>query len=187
MADTELNEMSLSLQDAFFRKEDEKLIENLRMMRKLSESKEALRNVSGITDEHLLARLVELEVRPETLASFALVPLIEVAWADGTIDPKEKEAFLKAAESVGFGFGSVDHTLLEEWSTIRPDAVLFTAWEHFAGDLCKNLSAEDKAVLKKDILDHATAIAKASGGILGMGAISSEEKAVIERLDRALV
>lgn len=186
MSDLDLVGSAETLQEAFFRNEDEKLIENLRAMRRLSENKEALRNVSGIADEHLLNRLVELNIRPETIASFALIPLIEVAWADGTIDAKEKSAFLKAADSIGMGFGSVDYQLLEEWSTIRPEASLFTAWEHFAAVLCGSLSPADKAALKSDILNHAKAVAEASGGFLGVGAVSKEEKAVLERLEKAL-
>ncbi len=186
MADLDLSVHAESMQDAFFRKEDEKLIENLRIMRKLTETREALRNVSGITDEHLLNRLVELNVRPETLASFALIPLIEVAWADGSIDPKEKAAFLKAADSIGMGFGSVDYQLLEEWSAIRPEPALFTAWEQFAADLCRNLGAADKTCLAADIIGHAKVVAAASGGLLGMGSVSKEEKAVLDRLEKAL-
>ncbi len=167
MADTELNEMSLSLQDAFFRKEDEKLIENLRMMRKLSESKEALRNVSGITDEHLLARLVELEVRPETLASFALVPLIEVAWADGKVSALDSAAWITRSLRSGRPFvpmrfslqhGNILPVISAKTSrpktrlflkriflTMQPPsqrpAAVFLAWERFRAKRRRSLNA----------------------------------------------
>ena len=67
------------LEDAFFSKQDAKLIEQLKVMEKMKESKEALRKVSNIQNDAVLEKLVSLDVRPETLVSLAIVPLIEVA------------------------------------------------------------------------------------------------------------
>jgi hypothetical protein len=71
------------LEDAFFLEEDRVLRERLRAMQNLAESKEALSSVSGITNDVILTKLVELNVKPETVAALAAVPLVEVAWADG--------------------------------------------------------------------------------------------------------
>ena len=45
----------------------------------------------------LVARLVEIGIRSDTLAALCLIPLVEVAWADGRLDPPEREALLAAA------------------------------------------------------------------------------------------
>ncbi|HOU92007.1 MAG TPA: hypothetical protein PLU22_13235, partial [Polyangiaceae bacterium] len=74
------------LEDAFFLAQDTVLVERLRALRKMQESKEALAAASGIASDAILSRLVELDVRPETVAALATVPLIEVAWADGEVD-----------------------------------------------------------------------------------------------------
>jgi hypothetical protein len=85
-----------TLEDLLFLEQDRILIQQLHRMEKMKETKESLAEVSGITNEDVLQKLVELDIRPDVIASLALVPLVEVAWADGEIDEKEKAAILKA-------------------------------------------------------------------------------------------
>ena len=62
-----------SLEDAFFFEQDRTLVERRTELRKLAESKEVLGRVSGITNDAILERLVNLNIRPETLAALALL------------------------------------------------------------------------------------------------------------------
>ena len=96
-----LDRRSKELEDAFFLKQDQKLIEELRKMKAMEESISALREASSIQDEKILEKLVELDIHAEMVAALAAVPLIEVAWADGRVDPDEMEAILKAADGSG--------------------------------------------------------------------------------------
>jgi hypothetical protein len=175
-----------NLESAFFSSRDATLIEQLRLMEKMKESKHALRKVSNIKNEAVLEKLVSLDVRPETLVSLALVPLIEIAWADGTIDMKEREAMLKAVVDAGFDKGSINYTVIESWMTHRPPAKLLSAWLHYTQGLCESLSEEEKKNFCKKIVDRATAIAESSGGFLGLGnKISKAEQRVIDTLKSA--
>ena len=99
---TGLNDRARNLEEVFFFKEDRKLIQKLREMQQMKESREALAQVSGITNEAVLDRLVKLKVRPESVAALALIPLIEVAWSDGRLDDKERKAVLAAVEEADF-------------------------------------------------------------------------------------
>jgi hypothetical protein len=174
------------LEDAFFSKEDTRLIEQLALMEKMKESKESLRSVSGIKNDAVLEKLVSLDVRPETLVSLGLVPLIEIAWADGAIDAKEREAMLKAVVDAGFDKGSINYTLIENWMTRRPPKEMQSAWVHYIQGLCGSLSEEEKKNFCKKIVDRATEIAEASGGFLGLGKkISKAEQKVIDTLRAA--
>ena len=76
------------LESAFFLMQDRELMEQLRQESSLKETKEALKQVSGIDNDVVLDKLVELQVRPEVVASLSLVPLVAVAWADGYADSK---------------------------------------------------------------------------------------------------
>ena len=58
-----------SLLDAFFREQDRQLVEQKVELRRLGETKEALAAVSGIKNDDILQRLVELKVRPEIVAA----------------------------------------------------------------------------------------------------------------------
>ncbi len=183
-----MNNLSKPLEDAFFSSSDQKLIEELRAMRKMKESKETLSRVSGIKNEAVLDKLVSLNVRPETLASLCVVPLVEVAWADGVIDPKEQQAILSTAEKTGFKQGDIDYDLIKQWMSHKPDAELLTAWVHYIQGLCEQLSPKEKEGLRSEIMSHAKTIAEASGGILGTGIgskISKAEKEMLAKLDAA--
>ncbi len=174
------------LEDAFFRKRDAILIEQFHAMEKMKKTKSALRKVSGITREDVLDKLMSLNVRPETLASLAMVPLVEIAWADGSIQVEEREAILKAAAKNGFTTGGIDFTLIESWLARRPPDSLLDAWTHYIQGLCANLNKGQIASLRTDLIGHARDIAKASGGFLGLGnKISKTEQAMIDRLKAA--
>ena len=80
-----LNDRGKALEGAFFQQKDQELLIRLRQELETEEVKVALSQSSGIVDESLLNQLVELEIEPASFASFALLPLVEVAWADGKI------------------------------------------------------------------------------------------------------
>lgn len=174
------------LEDSFFLKEDKLLIERLQALRKLEESRNALARASGIHDQKVLDRLVELGVRPESVAPLALVPILEVAWADGKLDDEERRAVLRAAEARGIQPGDLEHQLMESWLARAPRPELLEAWQHYLAGLLPQLAPEQREELRRELLDGARAVAEASGGFLGLGRkISPAEAAVLERLDRA--
>jgi hypothetical protein len=173
---------SRALEDAFFFEQDKILVEKQRAIQKLAETKEALSTVSGITNDAVLARLVELDIKPETVAALACVPLIEVAWADGKIDPEEREAVLAHVDAHGIAPDSIEHDLLERWLTHRPDPSLLKAWQAYIRGLCERLTDEEQRALKEELLRSTTAIAQAAGGFLGIGRVSKEEKEVLALL-----
>jgi hypothetical protein len=179
-------ERGKSLEDLFFLEHDRILIEKLHQLEKMKETKAALAKVSGITDEDALQRLVELDIRPEIVASLALVPLIAVAWADGKIDKEEKAAVLEAASESFVSKDSPDSSLLQQWMEHKPGSRLLEAWRQYIKGLSAELSEHQKAALKKDFIGHARQVAEATGGFLGLGnKISKPEKEVLEKLESA--
>ena len=86
-----------SLEDAFFQQQDRELLACKTRLAKLAETKEALASVSGIKSDAVLQHLVDMNVRPETLAALSAIPLVEVVWADGHVDDKERKVVLDFA------------------------------------------------------------------------------------------
>jgi hypothetical protein len=172
-----------SLEDAFFQKQDSELIACRSKLTKLAETKEALAAVSGIKNAEVLEHLVAMNVRPETLAALAAVPLVEVVWADGHVDDKEKKVVLDFAAAQGITPGTIAHELLERWLIHRPGDALMVAWQHYVEALCGRLSGSDRRVLEDELLHNVRAAAAASGGFLGFGAVSEQEKAAIAKLE----
>ena len=175
-----------NLEDAFFAEHDRKLIERLKVMQKLEETKQNLARVSGIANDAILTKLVELNIRAETVASLAIIPLVEVAWADGEIDGKEKTAILKAIDSTFSGKGGMDRTLIDQLFKKPPPPELLTAWIDYIHGLGKMLSKTELATLERDIMGHAVAVAKATGSFLGLtSGIGREEQAMLDKLRKA--
>ena len=143
--------MSRKLEDQFFFEKDRILQEQLKKLQKEKESAEALSNVSGITDAAVLKELVDHGIRPETVAALCLVPIIEVAWADGKVDEKEREAVLAGAKNCGL---DADHDMIGEWLIKRPGSKFYTVWKKYITGLAQELDEGAMAVLEKNILDH---------------------------------
>lgn len=174
---------SRQLEDAFFLKEDQKLIEKRKQLKQMEETKQKLSELSGVKDEAILKRMIELNIGPETLVSLLMVPLVEVAWADGEVDEKEKRAILSAAEKKGIRKGGVEHDVLERWLAHKPDAQLLETWIHYTRALCGQMKPEGRLAVKNDLLGRARGIAEAAGGFLGLGnKISDAEEAVLRQL-----
>ncbi len=127
---------------------------------------------------------MELGIRAETVAALSLVPLVEVAWADGVLDPPERRAVLERVGAAGFVSGSIEHAMIEAWLDRQPPPQLLTAWTHLVQGMCEQLDSEGRARLKRALLDRARAVAKTSGGVLGFGErVSGVEAAVLARLE----
>jgi hypothetical protein len=174
-----------TLEDEFFRKEDQRLTARLRELQEKAASREALGRVSGIKSEAILDKLLQLGIRAEVVAALALVPLVEVAWADGSIDDKERREILERAEKFGIAPGSPDHALLQSWLERRPEPKLLSAWVHMVEGLSEHMTPEQVRALRAGLIERAQAIASASGGFLGVGKISTAEADMIRQLESA--
>ncbi|MAE97231.1 MAG: hypothetical protein CL910_21480 [Deltaproteobacteria bacterium] len=145
-----------------------------------------LAEASGLTDLQLVDRLVGLGIRPSTLTALALVPLIEVAWADGHMDAKEREAILAGARATGLEPESPSYRLLRIWTRERPAPALVEAWQDFVRETVGELSEGEREQFRARLMERATDVASAAGGILGLTSkISRSERRVLAELDRS--
>src|SRR5262245_10054726 len=117
-----------SLEEQFFAKRDTELLEKLRQRRYEEVTVVELGEASGITDPNLLANLAKLQINPATLAALSVVPLIDVAWADGTVSPEERDAVLKAAVESGVQKDGPGYRQLQAWLETRPSEQLMEVW-----------------------------------------------------------
>jgi hypothetical protein len=186
MSEEFLGDRRKALEEEFFAKHNRQLLQQLRQTTTAEARKEALAAVSGITDAAVLEQLAALDVSGETLAALSLVPLVEVAWADGRLDAKEQSALLAAAEQAGLGKNSPSYRLLEEWLRERPSPKLLETWKAYVAILSSTLNVQAKQALKQDLLGRARLVAEAAGGFLGLGKrISGAEQAVLTELEQA--
>lgn len=174
-----------ALEDAFFLEEDRRLLERLRELDARKEKKQALAEVSGIRDEEVLERLVALGATPEMVAAMAVVPLVEVAWADGEVDEKERRAILDSLERAGVPRGGLEEELVRRWLERHPGPALLAAWQQYVRGLCRQMSEQERRALREEVLRATRVVAEASGGVLGLGRVSAAEREMMEQLEEA--
>ena len=117
-----------ALEEEFFKKQSQDLLEKLRDQMETEQPRAVLARVTGIKDDKVLDTLLSLNLSHETLAAFALYPLVEVAWADGRVDDREREALLKAAAEQGLAPGTAIHGVFEDLLREAPRPEVRAAW-----------------------------------------------------------
>jgi uncharacterized tellurite resistance protein B-like protein len=175
-----------SFEEEFFRKQERKLVDKLRETLQKKQTREELAEITGIQDPAVLDTLTAMNLAKDTFAAFALYPLVEIAWADGEVDEKERKAFLAAAAEHGLAPGMTAHAALEGFLKTKPSEDARKAWYAWAAELNVKLDAGERRKLREGLSKRARAVAEASGGILGLGnKISSNEQRVLDALEKA--
>jgi hypothetical protein len=183
MSDQFLGDRKKALEEAFFAKQNAALLERIRAQHKKESAAEQLARICDLRDPELIEKLVELGVDAESWTALSLVPLVEVAWADGRLEAGERKAILDAAAAEGIAPGSPGAALLDSWLVERPQSALFASWGAYATGLATRLDSAERAELRRDIIERARKVARAAGGMLGIAAISDDEKRVIAALE----
>lgn len=182
MSNDPLHARGKTLEDLFFEERDRELLRRLREKAQTEATVADLRALTGIQDAAVLEHIAGLGVSTDSLAAFSLVPLLSIAWADRVLDAAERAAILVEARAMGLAEGSPALALLEGWLSREPKEELVKAWQDFHRALAARLSAEDRASLRADLTEKAGRIARASGGLLGVGAVSNAERDALARL-----
>ena len=175
-----------ALEEMFFHKADQILIEKKRQLEKAERSLATVAKVTGISSEPVLRKLIDMNVQLEVLATLSIIPLIVVAWADGKIEEEERAAVLKAAEDFGISKSQLGYGLIEQWMGRKPPEGLLESWIYYIRGLSPLLSGQERAALKSDVIQMARAIAEAAGGSgLKKSKISLREHDALAALESA--
>ncbi|HEX6853295.1 MAG TPA: hypothetical protein VF139_18000 [Candidatus Polarisedimenticolaceae bacterium] len=184
---TDLRHDAASLEAAFFTGENADLLDELRRKTDEGERRAMLREVVKIRDEKFLDRLVALGITPETALAVALIPLVVVAWADGKLEDREREAILKAAQERGVAADRIARRLLANALARRPDPKLLAIWKAYVGRLWGRFTADESWQMRSNVLRSTREVAESAGGFLGITSkISAEERRVLEDLEKLL-
>jgi hypothetical protein len=178
-----LDERKKGLEESFFAKHNRELLEAMRKKTDAAARRAELISISGIRDQALLDELVGLGLDAAGLAALSLIPLLQVAWADGAVQKRERDALLEAARKSGIEAGAPAHQLLIGWLDSQPEPRLFQAWKDYIRALRDAMSDESIAALRTEVLSRAKAVARAAGGILGVGGTLGSEQRVIDQLE----
>lgn len=186
MSDRIFDDRRAALEEAFFARQNEALLRKLREDDQQQGTRGALAAASGITDGAVLDQLLAMGIGTHTLSAFSLVPLVLVAWADGSLSSEERSAVLSGAHKAGLKAEDVAHKLLEQWLSRPPGGDLLPAWKAYTQALTANMEPMARGALRDSVLGKAEAVADAAGGFLGLGnRVSAAERAVMQDLATA--
>jgi hypothetical protein len=182
-----LHERGRALEEEYFRRKDQELIARLRAKAASDAEQRALGASAGVTDPEVLHELQALGFTPDTVPLLPLMPVLQVAWAEGGVTPVERMLIENLATARGIAPGSPADAQLMDWLANKPsDEVLAGATRLIralldsGADVVADLTADD-------LVDHCEKVAAASGGIFGLiGRVSAEEKALLGSIADAL-
>ena len=168
-----------ALEDSFFREAE------ARRRRRAEEvaDVESLARSLGIAPDAVPPVMLEAGLTVENSTAFELLPLIEVAWADGEVDGEERWRVLSHGVALGLVLGGPAHACIELWLRERPSEALFEAWHELAAS--RHRPPEDAPDAER-LCEAAQAVASAACGVFGLRTVSSAEAAAIQRMEASL-
>ena len=181
-----LSDRGRSLEDEYFWRKDRELIEKLREAGAREQQRKELGRKAGLADPALLQQLHDLGFDPDTVVLLPLLPVVQVAWAEGGVTAAERELIVRLARSRGIAEGSPADRRLGEWMSVRPADTVFEHAARLIRAVLASGSAEVPALDVNDLVKYCEEIAGASGGIFGIGRISAEERQVLAKIEEDL-
>jgi hypothetical protein len=169
-------------EDEYFRKRDQELVDQARQRAEDEAARQLLTDAAGLHDDDILRDLQRLRYAPDTVTRLHLAPLIDVAWADGTVSDPERDTIVAAACARGVEAGSRGDRQVAQWLAIPPTTVLPDRTLHLLGALLHRRPADECAEAIRDLRASCAAVASALGGVFGFRPISDKEHHVIDRI-----
>jgi hypothetical protein len=183
--DNPLAERGRSLEEEYFRKKDRELIEKMRRAAAADTARQGLQAKTGLQDPELVAELEALGFTPDTVVLLPLVPLIQVAWAEGGVTDAERKLITDLARKRGVAQGDAADRQLAEWLSHRPSDDVFARVTRLVRAVLAS-PTQQGAMSGEELVKLSEDIANASGGVFGLKRISAEERALLTELARAL-
>jgi hypothetical protein len=176
-------ERGRSLEEEYFRRKDKELIEKMRKAAASEHARAEMGKRTGLADPELLAELETLGFTPETVILLPLVPVLQVAWAEGGVSGPERDLMVKLARARGISDGSPADAKLKEWLDRRPSDRVFADATRLIRAMLDAPGHPGISVTADDLVKQAESIASASGGMLGIiGRVSAEERQILTTL-----
>lgn len=160
-----------------------KLREKLEQNATELEQRQSIANSMKTDDLSVAERVKALGFDGDSARVFDLLPLVHVAWADGTIQRGERAAILRILEKRGIEPGTEAYRTIESLLEERPSDSYMNQSLAVLRDLTGGTGERSQ-----EIVDMCIEIAASAGGFLGVigKRIGDEEKALIEEITRTL-
>ena len=177
-----LHDRGRALEEEYFRKKNRELIEKMQREARDDQARRDMGAQLGVSDPEMLRELQRLGFTPETVPLLPLVPVVQVAWADGDVTDAERSALFKVARARGIAEGSAAYHQLASWLADRPSADVFAGATRLIRAILDAPAGDQTRLSGDELVTYCESIAAASGGLFGLNKISSEERAILASL-----
>lgn len=179
-----LSDRGRALEEEYFRKRDRELVEKMRSAAESARAQAELERATGVHDPAALKELQELGFTPDTVALLPIVPLVEVAWAEGGVTDAERAAIEDVARQRGIAEGSAAWHQLDAWLATRPSPAVLGGAGRLITAMLDAGAIQTRDLSGEDLVHYCERIAAASGGIFGLAlrSVSPEERVILSRV-----
>lgn len=160
----------------YLQNRDVGLLEKMRSRAKLKVAPEKSNAGLEVDDEELLHELKKIGFNRETVKLLYLVPLIQIAWSEGTVTSPELRKILEIARS-NETLTKKEFNHLLNWINNKPSEEFFATSLNVISLILESLSEEEKVESTKNLLSYCTAVARASDGFFARQDKMAEIKA----------
>jgi hypothetical protein len=176
-------QLKIGQKEEFFRKKESELVEQIRRRTTKQTEHDELAEAVGVADEEILSTLQEMGYTRDTVGLLHLVPLVQIAWASGSVTRRERELVLRLCEWRGLEKDSPAWKQLNNLLDERPSDEFFLTTLRINRLLFDYQTIEEPAVGRTDLISFCIRIAKVSSGFLGLGSnISEGEQRALDQI-----
>ncbi len=138
-----------------------------------------------MNDLELIAELHKLGLDADSFRAVTLLPLVEVAWADQSVQPQERKAILLIAKGHDLLRGRAAD-VVEDWLTHRPSDDTFALGRRVLATLAHRktgLGADVPEHVIETVVDLCAVVAESVGGLFGVFfTTSADERRTIRKI-----
>jgi hypothetical protein len=141
-----------------------------------------------LNDDEIRAELSQLGIAAEHYRVVALLPLVQVAWADGRIQTAERDLILQIADRSS-QLDPAARSLLQKWLDERPSEFYLSRGKKLLAVLAARAHFKDVSVdTLEEVVAYCQGVASAAGGLFGFfgNKVDDAEQRAIEDIARAL-
>lgn len=171
-----------SREDEYFWRKDQELIEKMRRAAASDKARRELGRKAGLDDPELVHELSALGFTIDTVDLLPLMPLVQMAWAEGGVTEAERKLIVELARSRGIADGSVADGQLMAWLATAPSPEVFSRSTRLIRAMLASPTQASGVLSAEELVGYCEAIATASGGILGMRKVSGDERALLSQI-----
>jgi hypothetical protein len=172
-----LDKLRIAKEEEYFHRLEEALLREAKRRAKVLEERSEVAAVTHVNDELLLDELHELGFDRDTVNLLHIVPLVEVAWAEGVVTSRERELIHALAKARGVVPGTPAYETLAGWLSVKPSEAFFALALDANARMLAALPTDSRGAATEDLISQCKRVAQASGGFLGLGSHISDSEA----------